>query len=271
MNKYLQLFRVGNCLMAVVALVLAVLVATGLDLFDFWQEILVGGVVVFCFVAGGNALNDYTDREVDKLAHPERPIPSGRMTARTALNLSAGAFIISIGASLLLNWQSILIVLSAIIIIILYEARTKKAGLTGNLSIAWLTSALFLLGGAMVGQLDRTVVIAAMAGLATLGREIVKDIEDMASDFDRNTLPKRIGKRNAGIIGSAAFLTAVAFSPSPYLTGIFGIWYMLSVLVADAIFIYSSIVHFQNPKRGQTWAKIGMAAALVAFLIGGIT
>jgi len=270
-NRLLQLFRLGNCLMAVVALVLAVLVAVGLDLFDFWREMLIGGVVVFTFVAGGNALNDYTDREVDRLAHPERPIPSGRMKASTALKVSAGAFIISIIASLFLNLASILIVLSAIGIIILYEARTKKAGLTGNLSIAWLTGALFLLGGAMVGHLDRTVVIAAMAALATLGREIVKDIQDMEGDFDRNTLPKRIGKRSAGILGSAAFLVAVGLSPAPYLAGIFGIWYMLTVLVADAIFIYSSIVHFQNPKKGQTWAKIGMAAALVAFLIGGIT
>ena len=48
-----------------------------------------------------------------------------------------------------------------------------------------------------------------MAGLATLGREIVKDIEDVDADFDRNTLPKRIGKRNAGLAGSIAFVAAV--------------------------------------------------------------
>lgn len=271
MNRYLQLFRLGNCIMAVAALVLAVLIGAGFDLLDYWQEMAFGAVVVFAFVAGGNALNDYTDREVDKLAHPERPLPSGRMSPSLALWLSAGAFVISFAASLFLNWVSILIVVSAIAIMILYESRTKKMGLSGNLSIAGLTGGLFLLGGAMVGHLDRTVVIAAMAALATLGREIVKDIQDMEGDFDRNTLPKRIGRKGAGIVAAASFLIAVGLSPVPYLGGIFGIWYMLTVLVADAIFIYSSIVQFENPKKGQTWAKIGMAAALAAFLVGGIT
>jgi geranylgeranylglycerol-phosphate geranylgeranyltransferase len=129
---------------------------------------------------------------------------------------------------------------------------------------------LFLFGGAVVGMVDKTIIIALMAALATIGREIVKDIEDVEADFDRNTLPKRIGKRNAGIMGSIAFLAAVSLSPVPYLTNIFGAGYLLVVLAADAIFIYCSIVHFRNPTRGQKFAKYGMLVALVAFLIGGI-
>jgi len=270
-NRFAQLLRLGNCVIAVLGLMLAVLVATGASFLDYWLEAVIGAVVVFSFVAGGNSLNDYLDREVDKLAHPERPIPSGRIRPATAIRLSAAAFVVSFASSLLLDLYSVLVVLSAIGIILLYELRTKAMGLAGNLSIAWLTGALFLLGGTMVGQVERTVAIAAMAFLATLGREIVKDVQDMEGDFDRSTLPKRIGKRNAGLIGSAAFLAAVALSFEPYLAGIFGIWYLASVMVADAIFIYSSIVHFQNPKKGQSWAKIGMLVALIAFLIGGIT
>ena len=219
---------------------------------------------------GGNSLNDYMDREVDKQAHPERPIPSGRMLPKTALHVSMIAFSISFVLSLLLDPISILIVLSAIAIMLAYETRTKKEGLTGNLSIAWLTGALFLLGGAIVGRLDATIAFGAMAFLATLGREIVKDIQDMGSDFDRKTLPQRIGAKRAGIIGSAAFLTAVLLSFEPVIAKVFGLDYFLAVLFADAIFIYCSIVHFRDPRRGQSWAKIGMMIALVAFLIGGI-
>jgi len=257
--------------MGVVGLVLAVLIAAGTGMTSQWEKVLIASGVVFAFVAGGNALNDYLDREVDRMAHPERPLPSGRMRPVTALRLSAGAFVVSLALSLLLDLVSIAIVVSAIVIMLGYELATKKRGLAGNLSIAWLTGALFLLGGAIVGGLDRTIAIAAMAFLATLGREIVKDIQDMEGDYDRATLPKRLGKKRAGVVGSAAFLAAVAMSPEPYLVGVFGIWYLATVLVADAIFIYSSIVHFQNPKRGQTWAKIGMLAAMVSFLIGGIT
>ncbi len=272
MNRFAQLIRIGNCVMGVVGLLLAVLIATGTSLLDFWYQVLVGAVVVFSFVAGGNSLNDYLDRDVDKVAHPERPIPSGRIAPRTALWIAVVAFAISLGSSLLLgNWESMAIVLVAIVVIILYEFKTKAMGLIGNLSIGFLTGALFLLGGAIVGHVDRTVAIAAMAFLATLGREIVKDIQDMEGDFDRITLPKRIGRRNAGLMASTAFLLAVVLSFLPYLNGVFGLEYLAAVLVADAIFIYSSIVHFQNPKKGQTWAKYGMLVALIAFLIGGLT
>jgi geranylgeranylglycerol-phosphate geranylgeranyltransferase len=269
-NQYVQLFRLGNCIMGVVGLILGALIATGPALLDSWQMLIVGSAVVFAFVAGGNSLNDYFDREVDKVAHPERPIPSGRMRSGTALRISISAFVISILLSIFLNSVSMLIVVSAVLVMLLYETNTKKAGLTGNLSIAWLTGALFLLGGAVVGHIDQVVIIAAMAFLATLGREIVKDIQDMMGDFDRLTLPKRIGKRKAGAIGSVAFLSAVVLSPIPYLAGFLGWPYLAVVFIADAIFIYSAIVHFRSPKQGQYWAKIGMLVALIAFLVGGI-
>ncbi|HVO77243.1 MAG TPA: UbiA family prenyltransferase, partial [Methanomassiliicoccales archaeon] len=189
MNRFAQIFRIGNCAIAVVGLIAAALIAAGTGLTDHWPQVLVASGVVFAFVAAGNSLNDYLDREVDRFAHPERPIPSGRMRAVTALRLSAGAFVISFLLSLLLDFWSILIVASAIAIMLAYELYTKKRGLSGNLSIAWLTAALFLLGGTVVGAVDRTLAIAAMAFLAILGREIVKDIEDMKADFNRVTLP----------------------------------------------------------------------------------
>lgn len=272
MNRFAQLIRIGNCAMGVVGLLLAILIATGTSILDFWYDVLVGSVVVFCFIAAANALNDYLDREVDKVAHPERPVPSGRISPTVALWVSIAAFVISVGSSLLLsNLESVAIVLVAVVVIILYELRTKAMGLVGNLSIAFLTASLFLLGGAMVGHIERTLDLAAMAFLATLGREVIKDVQDMEADFDRTTLPKRIGKKNAGILASAAFLLAVGLSFLPYLEGVFGWEYLAAVAVADAIFIYSSIVHFQNPKKGQTWAKYGMLVALIAFLIGGLT
>ncbi len=269
-NQYVQLFRLGNCIMGVVGLILGALIAAGPALLDSWMMLIIGSAVVFAFVAGGNSLNDYFDREVDKVAHPERPIPSGRLRPATALNLSISAFALSIFLSIFLNMISMIIVISAVLVMLLYEMVTKKTGLTGNLSIAWLTGALFLLGGAVVSHIEQVVIIAAMAFLATLGREIVKDIQDMLGDFDRFTLPKRIGKHRAGMLASTAFLSAVALSPIPYLMGSLGWPYLAVVIIADAIFIYSATVHFRSPKQGQYWAKIGMLVALVAFLVGGI-
>jgi geranylgeranylglycerol-phosphate geranylgeranyltransferase len=227
-------------------------------------------VIVFLFVAAGNSLNDYMDREVDKRAHPKRPIPAGLISPDTVLAVAGGLFGVCLVISFFLDPISIVVVVSAIFVMLVYEARLKREGLSGNLSIAWLTAALFLLGGSVVGKVEMTIIIAAMAFLATLGREIVKDIEDMEADFDRRTLPMRMGKRKAGIIGSTAFIAAVVLSPEPYIVSMFGLGYLVVVLLADGIFIYCSIVHFQNPRRGQKLAKIGMMVALIAFPIGGI-
>ncbi len=175
----------------------------------------------------------------------------------------------SVALAVPLPLEAFAIVVVAITVMLAYEGTTKKMGLVGNLSIAFLTASLFLLGGAVVQRLDATVAIAAMAFLATLGREIVKDVQDMGADVDRFTLPQRIGARKAGIVASASFLFAVALSFEPYLAGRFGIAYLAAVLVADGIFIYCSGVHFRDPKRGQRWAKIGMFVALIAFLMGG--
>lgn len=268
MNPYVQLFRIGNCIIGVVGLILGAFIAEGLQIVDHATELVLASAVVFTFIVGGNALNDYTDREVDKKAHPNRPIPSGRITPRTALTISAIMFTVSFVLSLALDWISILIVSSAIGVMILYETWSKRAGLAGNVSISWLTAALFLLGGSVVGSPEKTVIFALMAFLATLGREIVKDIEDMEADFDRRTLPKRIGRKWAGVLGSLALLLAVVLSFEPFISGYLSTGYLMVVVMADAIFIYCSIVHFQNPTKGQTWAKYGMLVALLAFLIG---
>jgi geranylgeranylglycerol-phosphate geranylgeranyltransferase len=254
--------------MGVVGLILGAFIAVGFDLTQYSFQLALASLVVFTFIIGGNSLNDYTDREVDRRAHPERPLPSGRLSPRTALAVSGIAFSLSFILSLPLDWVSIMIVVSAIGVMILYEAGSKRKGLPGNLSIAWLTAALFLLGGAVVGSPQSTAIFAAMAFLAILGREIIKDIEDMDADFDRNTLPKRIGRRGAGALGSASFLVAVVLSIEPFLSGYMGIGYLATVAIADAIFIYCSTIHFQNPTRGQRLAKYGMLVALVAFLIG---
>jgi geranylgeranylglycerol-phosphate geranylgeranyltransferase len=152
-----------------------------------------------------------------------------------------------------------------------YEWLLKAEGLAGNLAISWLTGALFLFGGAAVDSLELAWILGALAFLATLGREIVKDIQDIEGDKgSRRTLPMRIGVKNAGIAGSAAFAAAVALSPLPYLLDLLSLWYVPVVLAADAIFIYCALIHFRDAGKGQKVAKLAMLIALIAFLAGGV-
>ncbi|MFY9606677.1 MAG: UbiA family prenyltransferase [Thermoplasmata archaeon] len=272
LRGYFRLLRLGNCVMGAFGALLAAIVCVGLDgIGDFGTQVAFSMSVVIAFTAAGNSLNDYFDREVDRVAHPERPIPSGAVAPSGALAASVVLFAIALILGIMINLWSIGIVVTSIAIMVGYERYLKAEGIAGNLAISWLTGALFLFGGAAVDRLDLAWILAALAFLATLGREIVKDIQDIEGDRgSRRTLPMRIGTRKAGVLASVGFLAAVALSPAPYLLDLLSSWYVPAVLVSDAIFIYCALIHFQSPERGQKVAKLAMLVALLAFLLGGV-
>ena len=268
-NKYLQLFRTGNAVMGIVGVAVASFMAAGTDIADAWVNLLISAVVVFMFICGGNALNDYIDYEIDKTAHPERPIPSGRMTRKAALY----AALVMLGGSVVVSFltidlECILIVVVASILMVAYEMALKQRGFVGNVTIAVLTGMMFLLGGAVVGDAADNVVVALMALLVSVGREVAKDIEDMESDEgDRLTLPMRIGPRKAAALACVFFVAGPVLSIAPMVWGSYGPLYY-TVVVADAIFVYCAAIVFSSPHKAQKFAKLAMVVALVSFILG---
>src|SRR4030065_1251604 len=119
---YLRLFRLGNCAMAAAGAFLAAVVCNGIaGLSEFASEIVFSLAVVMSFTAAGNALNDYFDREVDKVAHPERPIPSGRVTPSTAFAVSASMFAAGLALTLFVSLWSVAIFVVALVVRVGYE------------------------------------------------------------------------------------------------------------------------------------------------------
>lgn len=276
MRGYLDLLRPPNVLMAGAGCLLGSFVALG------GAAPFVGGVgaslqaaaVAALFTGAGNALNDYFDREGDRVNHPERPIPSGRASPQGALILAVALFVPTLPWSLLLGWELLVVVAVNLVLMGGYELVFKRGGFRGNLLIAWLVGSLFLFGGLAVYEtaaaLQRVALLALLAALATLGREVVKDIQDLAGDADRKTLPMTVGPRAAGFVASGAFTTAVALSVLPFLLGVLGPIYLGAVAVADAIFIYAAWHAGRKPSHAQRAAKYAMVAALLAFLVGGL-
>ena len=270
MNRYLQLFRVGNAVMGFLGVMIASLMAVGTDLPDHWMNLMIAVVIVFMFISGGNSLNDYIDREIDKTAHPERPVPSGRMKPGEARNIGVVLLILSVVASFLtFDPICIAIVAVACVLMFSYELFLKQRGFVGNVTIAVLTGMTFLMGGAVVGAAESNIVVAAMACLVSVGREIAKDIEDMDSDEGRHTLPMAIGKKASAFIACVFFISGPVLSIAPMVWDSYGVLYYLVVL-ADAVFAYSAYIVFSDPHKAEKTAKIGMMLGLVAFLLGAL-
>ncbi|MFC5286518.1 UbiA family prenyltransferase [Actinokineospora guangxiensis] len=108
---------------------------------------LVPTLVWIAAIYGG----DYFDRELDRIAKPHRPIPSGRLAAGTAraimlAGIGAGALI-----AVLVNPFTIGLAAVACVCGIAYARVLKGRGLWGNV-VRGLPTALTLLWGSMVVQ-----------------------------------------------------------------------------------------------------------------------
>ncbi len=103
-----------------------------------------------CLYAGGVVLNDVFDREIDRIERPERPIPSGRVPAKTVAILGAsllGAGILS--ATQATRTAAIVATLIAAFVL-LYDAWGKRQTLIGPVNMGMCRALNLLLGIAAV-------------------------------------------------------------------------------------------------------------------------
>jgi geranylgeranylglycerol-phosphate geranylgeranyltransferase len=266
MNPYVELARPLNGVMASFSALLGMLVVLGPDGFDsdLLLPILLALPVPFLVTAGGNALNDYMDQDVDREAHPERPIPSGRLSPDKALGFSIACFVVAqpiAGAAAWLGPSgpfSLLIEVMAVACLFAYELAFKYRGLVGNLTISLLTALTLLYGAAVVAEpyhegMATVMVLCILAFFANAGREVTKDIEDMEGDRgSRSTLPLTSNSAIAATVAASFVAIAVLLSPVPYWPLATMEWpYLAMVLVADVAFLYSLSFLTKDPGRAQ--------------------
>ncbi|MCI4358333.1 MAG: geranylgeranylglycerol-phosphate geranylgeranyltransferase [Thermoplasmata archaeon] len=277
MGPYLTLVRIGNVAVSFAGTVIGGLAAKGVGLsvpVTTLGVVVLAGLSTACVTAGGNILNDLGDRDSDRANHPDRPLVTGAVSVRSARRLAVTLVILSfvgivpivVGAPLLLP-----ILVSAWLALYAYEYAWKARGLPGNAMVAYLTAAVFLYGGAGVGNLLVVVPFAAMAFGATLSREVIKDMEDASGDVDRRTLPRTRGMGVASRVARTAAGFAIVLSPVPlvtflHLTSGGGIIYLALVLAVDVLFVVSVAWLPGRLHREQTVSKAAMTVALLAFL-----
>ncbi|WP_435185311.1 geranylgeranylglycerol-phosphate geranylgeranyltransferase [Halobellus sp. EA9] len=268
----LDLTRPGNAVAAGVLTFTGAFVAAG---FGAAPVAVAAAVAATVFAtAAGNAINDYFDRDIDRINRPERPIPRGAVSARGALAFSVALFLGAVVAALVLPLAAIAIAVLNLLALVAYTELFKGLPGVGNVVVAYLTGSTFLFGAAAVGMLTHpaALVLFALAGLATVTREIVKDVEDVAGDREEGlrTLPIVIGERAALWAALAVLVVAVLASAVPYLMGTFGLAYVVLVVPADAVMFDGARRGFTDPATAQRRLKRGMFLATAAFVVGRV-
>lgn len=267
---FYELCRPGNVVAASLLTAIGALVAgagTG-EVTPVAAAVIATGLAV----GAGNSINDYFDREIDATNRPDRPIPRGAVTPREALAFSLLLFVLAIAIALTLPLAAIVIAGVNLFALLAYTEWFKGLPGVGNAVVAGLTGSTFLFGGAAIGEPFGAVVLAILAGIATVTREIVKDVEDIEGDRQEglHTLPIAIGERRSLQIGAGAIAVAVIASIVPYVDGTFGLAYLVVIIPADVLMVWAMKRSFADPSAGQRYLKAGMFLAAGAFLLGRI-
>jgi geranylgeranylglycerol-phosphate geranylgeranyltransferase len=270
MNPYLEILRPGNAIMAVIAIFLMAVISG-----QFTLEALMAAVVVFIVTGAGNSINDYFDHKIDAINKPERPIPSGKISLKTALIYSISLFLVGIILAFSINFLLGMIAFLSSILMIFYARDLKTKCLIGNLSISFLTGLCFVFGGIAVGQIMVSVYLGFYAFLMTMAREIVKDMEDMEGDREEGatTLPLVYGTRTSSVVAAFFMIIASLTSPVLYLLGIFNLFYLVILTVAIIVFVSSAISilkdqSLENNRKISKKIKMGMGIVFLAFALG---
>lgn len=254
-GAYMRLVRGGNLVfIAILLYTMEKWVATPLLRHLFFPELMPWWVLALlilacvCIAAGGYVINDYFDVKIDRINRPDRLIVTESVPKNTAMRLfqcfTAAGVLAGLGVSVWArSWTLALVFIVIPGLLWFYSASYKRQFLVGNLVVAFAAALTPLL--VAFANTDRlrhlypdtlayTPVaadlytwiggFAAFAFLATLIREIVKDLEDMEGDreLECRTLPVRCGERHAKIVVTLliVLLTAavgyVGFELVPY-------------------------------------------------------
>jgi isopropylmalate/homocitrate/citramalate synthase/4-hydroxybenzoate polyprenyltransferase len=160
---------------------------------------------------------DYFDRRLDAIAKPQRPIPSGRLGARTALGCMVGLVAVGLALSAWLGWRNLVVALAVLGLEVAYSKVFKARGLLGHLSRGLPMSLTLVFGALALGQAGSKLVALSAAFLLhdafTNMFGALRDVEgDRAGGY--LTFPARHGVAATVRLGGAFFGCAVGLVAS---------------------------------------------------------
>lgn len=172
------------------------------------MRVLAAVIAATTLTAFANATNDWTDTELDRDAHPSRPLPSGRIAPAVALRVAAVAAVIAILSAALSRAELVFVSAAVLALMAVYNWWLKSVGIAGNLLVAILASLPFLYGAWSVGRPRASLLLLAFAIPLHLAREVAKALDDAPADAGRRrTVPLVWGQGAARAIVVGALLS----------------------------------------------------------------
>ncbi len=185
MRGYLQLVRIPNVFTAMADILLGFLFTH--QRLEPWPQFALLLAASSSLYLSGMALNDYFDREKDAQERPDRPIPSGRISAATALLLGcclllSGVVLAWTATALSGDTRAGIVASLLAVAVLLYDGALKQTPL-GPLAMGACRMLNVLLGMSVSGQPWQPVhwVVAGGVGTYIVGVTLFARTEARAS------------------------------------------------------------------------------------------
>jgi geranylgeranylglycerol-phosphate geranylgeranyltransferase len=269
----IELTRPQNCLIAGASVLVGAAMAGWHSSFG---TIVVATVAAMMITGAANALNDIFDVEKDRVNKPHRPLPSGRATRGEAAALSAILFALGLLGSAVVGFGAFLIAVGVSVALAGYAVSTALQGVLGNFIVSGATG-MALVYGAIAGGGARAALFPALfAFLITLGREAIKDAEDVEGDRPTGVRSLAIiaGPETAMRFAATVLLILVVLTPLPFVLGWYRLPYLVVVSILDLLLIVLAVAVVRVPSKAKLGRmslllKIGIVIGIVALFLGG--
>ena len=283
-NKILasfELMRMKNILLASIATPVGALLALGdLSSITEYPEVIFATTSVLFFMGAGNAMNDLRDIEIDRIAHPNRPLARDALSEKEAKRLTISLALLSLGSlvacSLMMdNERKYTLSIYGVVALLMlsYDSllELKNKGLVGNVSISLLVAAVTLYGASSVGEVTNPLIwyVSGVVFFVNLAREIVKDCQDLDADSEtRVTLPMKIGLENSRMVAYVITLFGIVMLYIPYWQGPFEFGQLLFQAPAMLVLITLNGPMWKGDDYvAATRLRIAMLLGLLGFIL----
>ena len=282
-RAFIELMRPKNMVLAAITVPLGALFGLNASLNEEQlTAVIIQIFSVLAFMGAGNAMNDIKDAAIDAQAHPNRPLPSQRISLEAAKKFVVVLWLISfslmaVGAYLLMQsdatwWPLAVIYIAAVALMLTYDLgpETKTKGLIGNVSISLMVAAVILYGAATVDSITRlSFLVAGVVFFTNLAREIVKDCQDMLADEgERYTLPMKIGLERARMLAYVFIMGGLVCLYIPYWQGPFVFGQLLLQTPAIMVLITLNGPLFKGEDvQVSSRIRVAMLLGLMSFIL----
>lgn len=183
-------------------------------------------------LAGANVINDIYDLAIDRVNRPNRPLVSGALSIKEAWRWFAVLYSAGLLAALAAGIRFFIIAVLIAALLVWYSKHLKRTVLAGNLAVSFAAGLTFIYGALAVGDWRAGIIPAVFAFFFHLGREILKDMQDMEGDVQNGvfTFPGKFGAKAAILLINILFALLLAITLLPYIFSVYPVAYLWIVI-----------------------------------------